>query len=357
MFDGEFQGTRSYLKGLYTELIKDQDKHFFLAAKDVENLQQEFGDQENVTCIKYKSHSAVKRLLVEIPKLIWRNKIDFAHFQYRVPPIKRCKYIVTTHDVLFIDFPEYFPKAGRIEGQFTYKFSARISEIVLTVSGYSRDKIAAHFGVKAAITPNGVDEVFYQDYNKETVQKQVKTDFGFDQYVLYVSRREPRKNQHLVLKYFAELELYKTMHLVLVGCETFKNPEFDAVWNRLDERVRQKVLIIADLPFDKMLMLLRGSRATVYPSMAEGFGIPPLEAAAAKIPTICSNRTAMSDFDFFGNDFFDPTNEAEFKEKFLRVATTTPDEVELKRRQDIVRENYNWQKAAHVYRGVLEKYL
>ena len=67
--------------------------------------------------------------------------------------------------------------------------------------------------------------------------------------------------------------------------------------------------------FKTMLLLLRGASASVYPSFAEGFGIPPLEAIASGIPTICSNQTAMMDFTFLKKFEFDPNNEIEFNEK------------------------------------------
>lgn len=358
VFDEGFQGTRSYIKGLYAELVKDETKHFFFAAKDTDNLRSEFGDGPNITYIAFKSKGTTRRLLLEIPKLIWKHKIQWAHLQYRVPPIKRCKYIVTTHDVLFIDFPEFFPVLGRIESIINYRLSARASEIVFTVSDYSKEKIAKHFGVKNAIVmPNGVPDVFFDDFDRDEIRRQVKEEFGIDDYLIYVSRREFRKNQHLLMKYFTELKLHEKMHLVFLGHETFKNPDFDAVWNQLDEAAREKILLFPNMGFEKMLLLVRGASASAYPSMAEGFGIPPLEAVAAKVPTICSNKTAMADFKFFGEDFFDPANAEEFKQKLLKVATAPRDEAQLELRRQIVKENYNWQKAADIFNAALDKFL
>ena len=358
VFDGGFQGTRSYIKGLYSVLIKDNTKHFFLAAKDTENLRAEFGDQQNITYLAYTSKSKVARLLTETPRMIKKHKIDFAHFQYRVPPIKRCKYIVTTHDVLFEDFPEYFPKLDRISSLLTYMYSARMSDIVLTVSEYSKQEIARYLGVKGAvITPNGVDEVFFEEYDKQSVKQSVKKEFGVDDYIIYISRREPRKNQHLLLKYFIDLKLHEKMQLVLVGHETFKNPQFEAVYNGLDAQTKKSILLVDYIPFDKMVLLLRGAKASVYPSIAEGFGIPPLEAVAAKIPTICSNQTAMADFKFFGDDFFNPNDEKEFKQKMLAIALEEPDANLLAQRRQTVIDIYNWQNAASIFNRELEKFL
>ena len=144
VFDGNLQGTTTYLKGLYQELINDKSKNFFLAAHNIENLQSIFGIHENVIYLQYSSKNKFVRLLFDIPKLIRQNKIDYAHFQYIVPPTKSCKYIVTIHDVLFLDFPQYFPLFYRIKNKLFFKYSANKSDIVLTVSQYSKEKIEKH---------------------------------------------------------------------------------------------------------------------------------------------------------------------------------------------------------------------
>ncbi|RZJ29885.1 MAG: glycosyltransferase family 1 protein [Flavobacterium sp.] len=358
VFDGGFQGTRSYIKGLYAELVKDKSRHFFLAANDTEKLKKEFGEEDNITFLKYRSGNKFIRLALETPYLIKKHGIDFAHFQYRVPPIKCCRYIVTTHDVLFEDFPEYFPKMNRHSSLITYKYSAKMSDIVFTVSEYSKQEIAQYLGVNTAVVmPNGIESIFFEHYNKEAVKQQIKETYGLDDYLIYISRREPRKSQHLLLKHFIDLNLHEHLSLVLVGHETFKNPEFEVIYNALEPNVRKKILLIDNLGFQKMLPMLRGAKACVYPSIAEGFGIPPLEAVAAKIPTICSNQTAMADFDFFKNDFFNPFDENEFREKLHKIAIQPSDGNQLEERKAIVKARYNWQNAADIFNRELQKFL
>jgi len=357
VFDGGFQGTRTYIKGLYQELVYDTSKHFFFAASDVEILKKEFGERPNITFLKYSSHSKMYRLLIETPKLIKKHRIHWAHFQYRVPPVKLCKYIVTTHDVLFEDFPEYFPKGNRLQSFWTYKFSAKYSEIVLTVSDYSKTQIAKYLGVpNSVVTPNGVDAVFFEDYDKAVVKAVVKSEYKLGDYLIYISRLEPRKNQHLLLDYFVQLKLYEKMQLVLVGHETFKNEKFDSIYNALSPEVKQQIVLISHLAFPEMIKLLRGAEAFIYPSVAEGFGIPPLEAAAAKIPVLCSNQTAMSDFTFFGPNLFDPSDEAGFKENLQKIASLKSDPAAIENISIIIKEKYNWRNAAVIFEQELAKF-
>jgi len=348
VFDNGFQGTRTYIQGLYSELITKRDLHFFLVSSNPDCLASVFGNHPNVTYLKYKYHNKFLRLLVDIPQIIKKNKIDFAHFQYTVSPIKRCKYIVTTHDVLFIDFPEYFSFFSKIINTFLYKQSAKWSEIRLTVSEYSKQKIQQHFGlINYEITANAIDDVFFEEYDKKLIKAEVEKQFSLKNYIIYVSRWEPRKNHQMVLKAFLDLELYKKHQLLFLGEDTLYNKEYFEIYNSLEPEIKKSIISLKKTDFQTMRFLLRGADASVYPSLAEGFGIPPLESVAAKIPTICSNRTAMSDFSFFSDYYFDPYNQTEFNKKLQKILEENSGlDFDMMARK--IKEKYSWKKSAQL---------
>lgn len=348
VFDSGFQGTRTYIKGVYTALIQYDDLHFFLGSNNPKSLQTIFGDHPNVTYVKYQYHNKFWRLLVDIPKIIKKNKIDFAHFQYTVSPIKKCKYIVTTHDVLFIDYPAYFSVFSRFINTILYQQSAKWADIRLTVSKYSKQKLEQHFGLSDyVLTPNAVDGAFFETYIKEQVKTQVENEFGLRDYIIYISRWEPRKNHQMVLKAFVEMELYKKHHLVFLGNESIINQEYQELYEGLTTEIKEKISTIKNANFQTMLLLLRGANASVYPSFAEGFGIPPLEAVAARIPTICSNKTAMSDFSFFNDFYFDPNNQSEFNQKLLYILENDTAN-DFEKMAQSIQEMYTWKQAAQL---------
>lgn len=351
VFDGSFQGTTTYLKGLYKELVKNKEIHFFFAGNNVSILRDIFGSDDNIHYLQYSSQNKFYRLLIDIPRLIRKNKIDYAHFQYIVPPIKRCKYIVTVHDILFLDYPEYFPSSYKIKNRFLFKWSAQNSEIVLTVSEYSKERIQKHFGInKITVTPNSVDEQFFETFDKVKIQNEARSRYNIKNYWIYISRWEPRKNHKTLLEVFVDNEYYKKHDLVFIGDKAITEKAFDKLYNSLDIAVKQKIHIYNKVNFQDLLLLLRGATLSVYPSIAEGFGIPPLEALAAGIPSVCSNTTAMKDFDFISGSLFDPKSKTDMNQKIrdaLAVEKITDKRSEVKAR-------YDWLVAAERLREILK---
>jgi glycosyltransferase involved in cell wall biosynthesis len=355
VFDSGFQGTTTYLKGLYKELIKDRDKEFFMAASDTGNLEKIFGNHPNVTYLRYKSHNKFFRLLFEIPKLVRQNNIDYTHFQYIVSPFKKCRYIVTTHDLLFIDFPQYFPVLNRLKNTFLYRYSSNLADILFTVSEYSKERISEHFQKRDVyITCNAVESELFAEYDKLLVQSMVEKKYAISNYIIYVSRWEPRKNHELVLKTFVEDKMYENFQLLFIGDVTFENSVYNDYYQDLDSNIKNKIVQLSNVPFDDLLLLIRAARVSVYPSKAEGFGIPPLESLAAGVPTIASNATAMSDFTFMQDYLFDPYDQRGFSEKLRKALVAQPKEIEYLR--DQLRLKYSWENAANVFRMAIEEH-
>lgn len=342
VFDGNFQGTTTYIKGLYSELLKDNDYHFFFGANDTAFLKTIFGAQENLTYVTYKSKNKFSRLLFDIPNIIKANKIDYAHFQYVVPPIKNCQYIVTIHDVLFLDFPQYFPLGYRLKNKFLFQKSAKCSDIVLSVSEYSKKQVQKHFGIeKVTVTANAVDPVYFEPFDKEAIKREIKAKFDISNYFLYVSRWEPRKNHDSLLKVFVEKEYYKTHSLVFIGDKAIENKPYNDYYSALPENIKAKIFTFNKVNFEDLLLFVRGADLSIYPSIAEGFGIPPLESLAAGVPTICSNTTAMADFDFLKEVQFNPLSEADLNSK-IQLGLSDQN---WPTRIDKMKLTYSWQKA------------
>ncbi len=337
-----FEGVTTYIRGIYTNMTRSApDIDFYFAACDTDNIARIFGEAPNIHYLKYKSGNKFVRLGKEIPALIKANKIDYAHFQYTLPLRKRCKEIVTIHDILFRDFPQYFSRKYRLVNNLLFGRSARRADILLTVSDYSRERIAHHYAPHKEIhvTPNGVSDDFCPPSG--TVSGEYPEKF-----ILYVSRIEPRKNHAALLKVFLDLKLWERgYYLVFIGKKALDVPELYELYDSIREDVRKYIIFRHDVSFDELKEWYGQASLFVYPSLAEGFGIPPLEAAKTGVACLCSNRTAMKDFSFFEDRHFDPENTDDLKTKVLDILNR-PDDRQTKGTQKIVTEKYDWTDVA-----------
>lgn len=348
IFDDGYQGSRTYIEGLYKQMIIQEPAiNYFLAANDTDRLQKIFGIHSNVIYIKYHLKNKFLRLGWDIPHLIRRYQINYAHFQYIVPLFKCCKEIVTIHDLLFLDFPKYFPLSYRVKNEALFRYSAKRADILLTVSEYSRQSICRHWGISLSdiyITPNAVSVNRFQVSASEAEEVLVK--YGLQDYLLYVGRFEPRKNHILLLKAFVELELWKRkFKLVFIGRHDIVCKEYEEYYQNLPQGIKECVLqlIVGERELE---ILYKHCKLFVFPSLAEGFGIPPLEAVAYEVDTLCSNQTAMEEFTFFGDRFFNPNDLEELKAK-ISYSLNHGNPERLTEDAKVVQEKYNWQIIAH----------
>lgn len=348
VFDDKHQGSRTYLKGLYSALIK-QSPHwnFFMAAKSTENLKLEFGEHENLTLLALKSNNKFYRLLVELPSLIKKFSIDYTHFQYTIPPFKRGKYIVTIHDILF-EQPElqhYFPLKGRIVNHILHKFAAKKADVLLTVSDFSKQKLADIYNIprhKIFVTPNAIGS----EFNNPTISSPpIK-----EKYILYVSRIEPRKNHLSLLKAYMENELYKDYKLIFIGKKDIFYKELEDYIEENSKSISNNLICLEGLTTQELISYYRHCSLFVFPSYAEGFGIPPLEAMSLGCKLLCSKNTAMADFDLPDSLFFDPYNIEELKQKMMFQLKS--DHIFTMEYQQILKK-YSWENIATNFHDLL----
>lgn len=353
------EGIDTYIKGIYTHLIPlAPDMTFHFAARDTQRLREIFGNAPNIKYIPLESGNRLTRVLTGYPLMIRRLGIDVAHFQYFSPPIKNCRVIVTLHDLLFKDFPEYFPLSYRLSHDLVFRSSARKADQLATVSEYSRRRIASLYGIDPAaiaVTANAVSDDFF-DIDREAAHRFVKAR-GVRPYILNVSRIEPRKNQLALLRSYVELGLAQRGYdLVLINQPALPVPEFERYLRSVPGNVREHIHMTGPVSHDDLKMWYAAASLFVYPSLAEGFGIPPVEAGAARVPVICHRATAMSDFGFFGHNLADLSEIGTLKRLIALNLTSPPDYQKLESISQDIRNRYSWNSGAKSLLAILKKF-
>jgi glycosyltransferase involved in cell wall biosynthesis len=361
LLNKEPQGTQTYIRELYKEIAKANiNDTFYLGIFHDEKIITQFSKYKNIRFIFFKYNSRLLRMIYEIPKLIKKNAFDFAHFQYVIPLVKnkKCKYIVTVHDILFNEFPSHFSFLYRVKRNFLFRYSVIKSDFLITVSNYSKRSLIKQYkriNKEILITPNGVNKKYLETYNKEDAIKYINQKYKIEKYILYISRIEPRKNQELLIKTFLKLKLFKqNYHLVLIGKNSIRNIEFENILKSLNTEQKKRIHYFEEIKQDDLMYFYRAATIFVFPSKAEGFGIPPIEAGALKVPVLCSNTTAMSDFGFFKPYFFDP-NDCQGFEKILKKLINEKNEIDLDRIQKIIETKYTWKESAKTITNIFKK--
>lgn len=353
VLEGEAQGSATYLRELYRAFMEryGEDYELFFASESEQAIRDQFPVDCQFGWIPLSMGSRLRLYGQEFPKLIKEWQIDWAHFQYMVPFFKKCGHIVTTHDVLFLDFPRQFPWTYRTSRRILFKLAFWNSDIKVTVSDYSKSAISKHFGVKPQeifVTPNAVRSQYFEAHDKVAIRQELEEKHGVKDFVLFVSRLEQRKNHQLLLKAFEKLNLYRDHQLVFVGNNSLEDVGLKELVEEALQRFPGRFHWFRQVEEALLMQLYRGAKAFVYPSLAEGFGIPPLEAAACLVPTLCASNTAMTDFTFFGDHLFKADQEEEFFAKLHKVLTSTPNQASLQHIAQQIKQKYSWAYSAQV---------
>jgi glycosyltransferase involved in cell wall biosynthesis len=324
--DGIFQGVRSHLLSLYPHVCRarpDVEFYFFLEGVDALRRDPAF-DLPNVHTVPMPGRDPVRRLLWQLPRLEREHDLDVLHTQYVAPPRLRATSVVTLHDVLFLSHPQFFTPFFRLRSRVLMKYSARRAGHVFTVSEWSRREILEHYALpeaRVSVVRNAVDHQRFrpeEDAGEHADARDRIEDLGLvpGHYLLTVGRLEPRKNHSGLLRAFALLPT-DVPPLVVAGPRHFGYEEALRLVDELG--LAQRVRFLHDVGDDLLPALYRHARLFVFPSWAEGFGLPPLEAMASGVPVIVARGSALSEVTEGAGVLVDPADPVEIAAALRRV--------------------------------------
>lgn len=351
---GKFQGSRSYLLGLYEAAIAACPEHeFLLYTPDPPSLANWPGLRAaNARAVRLRTGGgAWGRLALWLPQAVRRDAVDVIHTQYMLPVTRRAKRVTTIHDVLFEDHAAFFSTRFLIRSRVLIGLSAKMADRVLTVSHYCAERIAHHYCVSArriAITENGADprrfaptpwpDEFYRELG-----------IAAPGYILAVGRLEARKNIGSLVRAYLMMPQPRPQ-LVIVGRRdpAFHDPGLDLSQTAAGEIVHLDSVSDADLPG-----LYAGADVFAYPSLAEGFGMPLIEAMASGVPVVCSDRTAIPEVAGDAALIVDPNDTGAFAAALTRLVRDAPLRERLREAGFLRVRHYSWDRAALVLKRTL----
>lgn len=299
---------------------------------------------------------------VKFTKIIKREDVDLMHFpHWNVPLSYNEPFVVTIHDLIM---QHYRRPAATTLGPFTYWIKDKIARIVLKHAAKASKQIIT----PSVFTKNDVSKTLLIDPEKiipvyEGVTKEMGKSSSSENilekysitkpYVLYVGNAYPHKNLEGLLKAWNLFEETNSEYqLVLVGKE---NHFYKNVQESTAAKSCNNVIFTGFVPDAELHALYKQSSLYVFPSLYEGFGLPPLEAMAHGVPVISSDRSCLPEILGSGALFVDPENAEQFSDMIEKVLSDRDVQYDLKNNAKMELEKYDWGKYAKEILKVYER--
>lgn len=320
-----------------------------------------------------------KKVLADIPwyslseqikfsKIICKEKIDIMHFpHFNVPLFYNNPFVLTIHDLTMFHFPR--PEATT-RGRLFFYLKDKAHRLIIK----SAVKRARKIFVTSQFTLEDVHKTLRAPKEKMVVVYQAPfqilnfiptesgqiSNFTLEKfcinkpYALYVGAAYPHKNLELLIKAWGSFEQKNGLNyqLVLAGK---RNYFYNRLLNNLNED-QLKSIIFVDFPSDEELAFLyQNAKLFVFPSLYEGFGIPPLEAMNYGVPVISSNSSCLPEVLGDGAMYFDPENIEQMADVINLVLNDENIRFDLKNNAKEILANYSNLQLAKITKMVYEK--
>lgn len=278
-------------------------------------------------------------------KLLDSLSVDLVHFCMPQQPILyRGKKVTTIHDLTLLntynsDKNWLVFHAKQLVGRFVFKRVARSSDHVITPTQYVKDDV-----VRFAKIESDKVTVTYEAADSSSGPLRAY-DHPYKRFVVYVGQQSDYKNiRRLGEAHQKLLETHSDLGLILVGSLNASARKNKQLFDKLGYK---NILFTGFIPDEQKDWLLTHAEAYVFPSLMEGFGLPPLEAMTLGTPVVSSNATCLPEVYEDAAHYFDPTNTDDIARAVDEVLTNKKLHDDLSRRGKLQVKKYSWERMAH----------
>ncbi len=306
--------------------------------------------------------------IIGMPKAIKSANIDIlhvpAHFHTQIAPFflnRNIKKILTIHDLIPLLFPKTYSRDTSFLWNSSLKLIKNRIDHVIAVSQKTKDDCIKYFDIpdeKVTIIPNAVNARYKPIKNIEEVKNNLKMSYKLtDPFILFTGRIEARKNVPVLIKALYKLKKMGLKHkLVVVGGRGWKYEETIGEIERLN--LQESVIFPGYVPDEDLVKLYNAADLFVYPSLYEGFGLPPLEAMACGTPVITSNTSSLPEVVGNAGIMVNPKDVNGLAESMHRVLTDNVLKEDLSKKSLERSKKFSWEKSANetwkVYESILD---
>lgn len=255
-------------------------------------------------------------------------------------PLNYSNQIMTIHDVSHERYAEWFSKNYYRFYHYMMPRIGKKAHAVLTVSEFSKKEIVDTLGInseKIHVVHSNVP--FHNKPSKEEILNFTRNPEA-ERYILAVSSMDPRKNFIRLVEAFDKIK-DKSVKLYIIGMsfKAFNTPD-------LQKLIGENVHLPGYIPDEKLQTMYQNALLSVYPSLYEGFGLPPLESMTYGCPVINSDIPALREVSQDAALYVDPYNVEDITEKIEQLLVDEPLRKELQEKGLLQIKKYSWDKSA-----------
>ena len=353
-------GIGTYTRNLLRHLARiDHDNEYVLLCHQPDlGIGTQLG--QNFRTVLEPSRNYSVREQFHIPWVLHRERPDVFHApHYVLPPAVRCRSIVTIHDCIHLMFPQYLPnRAASLYAKASMWSAARRSRKILTVSEASKRDIIRFLNVpadKVVVVYNAIDERFRVAPSDEAIAR-VRERYQLDhRFVLYVGNIKPHKNLVRLVEAFDRLRArgFDDLTLLIIGDEISKLPALRRAVH--SHKLHKHVRFLGYLPDDTLAVLYRLADVFVFPSLYEGFGLPPLEAMACGAPVVTSNVSSLPEVTGDAAVLVDPYDAASIADGVAKVLTDPALRDEMRVKGVARAREFSWERSVSRTREIYQE--
>jgi len=300
---------------------------------------------------------------LSIPLKLRRLGAELFHTpHYVLPLLCPTRAVVTIHDCIHLLFPQYLPNRAALRyAEFMMRSAIRRSALVLTVSEASRADILRFFpeteAERVQVVPNAIDPAILDDPGDEE-RERVRERYQIrGRFVLYAGNIKPHKNLDRLISAFALLrqEGFDDLRLIIIGDEVSRHGSLRRTADAAG--LRQEVRFFGFVPDRTLACLYRMASVFAFPSLYEGFGLPPLEAMACGVPVVTSRLSSLPEVVGDAALLVDPYSVEDIARGLTRVLTDDELRTQLVARGRVRAQAFSWEQSVEKIHATYLKVL